>query len=354
VLAQILVDAGPVVAHHDHERQVHHLVGAGDSQPHAVLVARGQSDLAHFDGGVGQRLGGILDQVQQHLDELIAVAMHRRQRRIVGFDEAQMRREPCLRQPPDVFQHPMDVHRAALDRLVTEYLHAVDQSADAVGFVADQHREFTVGVADRGFEQLRRAADAGQRVLDLVGKDRRHAGNAAGGAAEGELAIERARGGGIGEGEQHAARLLRQGCALRGDAVAAQPWAADRQIMVGHRDLAAADLLQQQKQRVVRRDDILQRQHGELCHRDPEELLGGVVGVAELIMRIDHQDRHRQRAEQHGGIRRLGTQRRARALRPADHRQHPPGHRASHAASSSVVSSRTGSGGRTPRAISGS
>jgi hypothetical protein len=80
---------------------------------------------------------------------------------------------------------------AALDRLFAENLHAVDQRADAVGLVADQHGEFAIGVADAGLQQLRRAADAGQRVLHLMRQDRRHAGDAARGAAERQLAVER-------------------------------------------------------------------------------------------------------------------------------------------------------------------
>ena len=53
--------------------------------------------------------------------------------------------------------------------------------------------EFAIGVGDAGFQQLRGAADAGQRVLHLVRQDRRHAGDAARGAAERELPVERAR-----------------------------------------------------------------------------------------------------------------------------------------------------------------
>ena len=65
----------------------------------------------------------------------------------------------------------MDVDRLALDRpLVAEYFHTVDQLHDAVGLVADQTRQRTVVVLDRLFKQLRCAADAGQRILDLVGE----------------------------------------------------------------------------------------------------------------------------------------------------------------------------------------
>ena len=71
-------------------------------------------------------------------------------------------------------EHDVDVDRLALDRpLVGEHLHAVDQLHDAVGLVADQPGQRAVLVGTDDFQQLRRAADAGQRVLDLVRQHRR-------------------------------------------------------------------------------------------------------------------------------------------------------------------------------------
>ena len=114
-------------------------------------------------GIFADRLGGVLDQVQKHLNELIAVRQHRRQRRIVILDEFDVPGEAGLRQPLHVIEHDMDVDRLALDRpLVGEDFHAVDQFHDAVGFVANQPRQRAVVVVRRLLEQLRRAADAGQ------------------------------------------------------------------------------------------------------------------------------------------------------------------------------------------------
>ena len=99
---------------------------------------------------LADRLGGVLHQVEEHLDELVAVAEHRRQRRIVILDEFDVAGEARLRQPLHVIEHDMDVDRLALDRaLVGEHLHAVDQLHDAVGLVADQARERAVVVARR-------------------------------------------------------------------------------------------------------------------------------------------------------------------------------------------------------------
>ena len=60
-------------------------------------------------------------------------------------------------------------------RLLREGLHAVDQALDAVGLVDDQLGQRRVLRLGRAAQQLRRAADAGERVLDLV---RQHAAEA--------------------------------------------------------------------------------------------------------------------------------------------------------------------------------
>lgn len=63
-------------------------------------------------------------------------------------------------------EHVVDVDRPALGRaIVAEQLDALDQLDDPVGLFADQLRQQPVVVLNRGFEQLRRAADAGERIL---------------------------------------------------------------------------------------------------------------------------------------------------------------------------------------------
>jgi len=84
----------------------------------------------------------------------------------------------------------MDVDRFALDRtLVGEHLHAVHELHDTVGLVADEPRQRAVVIAGGLFEQLSRAADAGQRVLDLVRQAWRRVRSRACCAAVGELTI---------------------------------------------------------------------------------------------------------------------------------------------------------------------
>ncbi len=115
----------------------------------------------------------------------------------------------------------MDVDRAALQRLLAERLHAIDQRADAVGLVADQHGKLAVGLGHRASP-----ATAPPRVCRIAGSSPRAPGSppcprpmraalrklswrSSARAAEPSW-----------KGQQHAARLLRQRGALHGDAAA--------------------------------------------------------------------------------------------------------------------------------------
>ena len=88
----------------------------------------------------------------------------------------------------------MDVDRLLRQRaLVAEHLHAVDEIADAVGLRADELRQRAVVVLEVWLEQLRGAADARQRVLDLVRQHRGHARYRARRGAMRELALDHLR-----------------------------------------------------------------------------------------------------------------------------------------------------------------
>ena len=94
---------------------------------------------------IGDRFGGVLHEIEEHLNQLVLIGQHRRQRRIVVLDEADVAGEAGLRQPFDVVEHGMDVDRTARHRaVVAEHFHAVDQGDDAVGLVADQPRQHAV------------------------------------------------------------------------------------------------------------------------------------------------------------------------------------------------------------------
>ena len=86
------------------------------------------------------------------------------------------RAKPGLREPLHMIQHGVDVEAFPLRRpSIGEGLHAVDQFDDPVGLLADQLRQRAILVARARFQQLRGAADAGERVLDLVRQHERRA-----------------------------------------------------------------------------------------------------------------------------------------------------------------------------------
>ena len=125
--------------------------------------------------------------------------------------------------------------------LVGEDLHAVDQPDDAVGLVADQARQRAVVLVGVGLQKLRRAADAGERVLDLVRQHRGEAGHRARGAAMRELAVDLLRHGARQQHDRHVARPLgdRRGVDVD-DALGAEPRRADVDAVFGDRRAALA------------------------------------------------------------------------------------------------------------------
>ncbi len=175
----------------------------------------------------------------------------------------------------------------ALDRaLVGENLHAVDQLHDAVGLVADELGERAVVVVGGLFKQLRGAANARQRILDLV---RQHGGkrdHRTRGAAMGELAVHLVGDGALLQHDHDVVRIFRQRRHVQVD----QPFARiarRRQIdfVFVHRRAALAHLLDQRQQRRAERHQLAH--HVTAQHRDRgfEELLGRHIGVGDLAVR---------------------------------------------------------------------
>ena len=220
------------------------------------------------------------------------------------FLEADMRGEPGLRELADVLQHAVDVDGGARDRLFAERLHPVDQVADAIGFVADQDGEFAVGRGNTRFQKLRRAADAGQRVLHLMRQNGGHAGHAARGAAEGELTVQVARGGGVLNDQQDSAGFFGQRRALDGDAALVQAGTFEIEIVVGNGGLGAADLLDQQEQGVIGRQQVGHPKLFQAGGGNAEELFGLVIDVPEPAFGVQQDHRHGHGTEDRGGVHR--------------------------------------------------
>ena len=192
---------------------------------------------------------------------------------IVVLDELDVTREARLRQPFHVFEHDVNVDRLALDRaLVGEHLHAVDQLHDAVGFVADQPRQRAIVVADRLFEQLRRAANAGERILDLV---RQHGGerdHRARRAAMGELAVHLVGDRALLQHDDHMVRPLRQRRDVQVDeALAGIARRAEIDLVFVDRRAARAHLIDQRQQGAAERHEVAQAMTAQQRQRGFEE-----------------------------------------------------------------------------------
>ena len=125
----------------------------------------------------------------------------------------------------------------------------------------------------RLLEQLRGAADAGERVLDLV---RQHGGerdHRARRAAMGELAVHLVGDGALLQHDHDVAGPLRH----RRDVQVDEPFAgiarrAEIDLVFVHGGAAAAHLLDQREQRAAERHEVAQRVPAQQRHRDFEEM----------------------------------------------------------------------------------
>ncbi len=103
----------------------------------------------------------------------VAIAGNRRQRRVVFLVDLDAAGKARCRQTMHVIEHIVNVDRLALEIGAAERGHAINELGNAVRLLADQLRQLPVGVARLRFEELRRAANAGERILDFVGENSR-------------------------------------------------------------------------------------------------------------------------------------------------------------------------------------
>ncbi len=94
---------------------------------------------------------------------------------------------------------------------IAERFHPVDQGADAIGFVADELRQRAVCGVNRFFQKLRGAANAGQRILDLMRQHGRHAAHRTRRAAIQQLAVDTLREAALLQQQNDYAAVLQRG-----------------------------------------------------------------------------------------------------------------------------------------------
>ena len=143
-----------------------------------------------------------------------------------------------------------------------------------------------VVVAHRLLQQLRRAADAGKRVLDLV---RQHGGerdDRARGAAMGELAVHLVRDGALLQHDHDVIGPLRQRRHVQVDqAFAGIARRAEIDLVFVDGGAAAAHLVDEREQGAAERHQVAQTMSAQQRQRGLEEGFGGGIGVGDAPVR---------------------------------------------------------------------
>src|SRR5689334_19508481 len=112
------------------------LAAPGHGEAHTVAIGGGQDDLATV---LRQGLDRVLHQVEEDLDELVVIAKHGGQGWIVILDEPDLAPKTVLGELAHPVEDLVDVDRAALERnALGEYLHAINDGADAVRLFPDE------------------------------------------------------------------------------------------------------------------------------------------------------------------------------------------------------------------------
>jgi hypothetical protein len=171
--------------------------------------------------------------------------------------------------------------------------------------------------ASSQIKKLGRAADARERVLDLVRQHGRHGGYRARRVAVDKLVVDLARDRALLDRDHDALARLAHGRDRDRDEVRADARALEREAVLGHRVAVAADLLDQAEHRAVRRQELVEPAPDQRRQAGLEERLGGLVGVGDGARLVDHEDRRGQRVQHRGRIARRGRpveQRGGRAL----------------------------------------
>ena len=167
---------------------------------------------------------------------------------------------------------------------VAEAFHPVDQAADAVAFVDDQLGHFPLVRRQRFFQQLGGAANAGQRILDLMRQHRRHAVHGAHRAPRHQLAVHALGQAAFLEGEKDGAfgfghrRHRHVGEAL------AMTRGGKIDIAFRRRGVALRRLDHQLEQRRMGRDQVGQGLLAQQRQAGIEELLGRRIGVDDFLL----------------------------------------------------------------------
>ena len=155
--------AGAVVLDdHDHAR--------GGSAARAIVTWRAMRVTKRISPSPVGGLRGVARDVEHRLDQLLLVAHDVGQARVVVALDRRSSGNSASEQRAHALDHLVDVDRRDVRQAVGRE-QAIHERLQAVGLLHDHLRELAqLRVGELALEQLRRAADAAQRVLDLVGE----------------------------------------------------------------------------------------------------------------------------------------------------------------------------------------
>ena len=169
MLAQVRGDAWSIVADPQLDRQAQRGAISGRMQLEPAGKAGANDDPAV--SLVGGGISGVGQQVDHHLHKGIGIALHWRQRGIELFKDRR-RLAASLDHRAGPPHGLMEVARGQIERgPAGQRLHLVDQLGDPVNLVSDQAGQRQILAFQLAAQQLRRAADPSQRVLDFVRQD---------------------------------------------------------------------------------------------------------------------------------------------------------------------------------------
>ena len=167
---------------------------------------------------------------------------------------------------------------------------------------ANELGQSAVAVGALAFKQLRRAPDAGKRVLDLMGEHGGEAGHGARGAAMGELPLDHLRHAALLEHDQHAPGRICQRPGVEIDELRrVEPVRAQVDAIFVDGGAVPLHLLDKRYERAAEGDDVAEVAFAKHARAHLEKVLGRGVGVVDPKPLADDEKRMGQRAEQ--GIR---------------------------------------------------
>ncbi|GBD41929.1 hypothetical protein HRbin39_01316 [bacterium HR39] len=189
---------------------------------------------------------------------------------------------------------------------VGEGLHLLHQPHHPLALALHQIEQRTLGGRHHLLEQLRRAADAGERVLDLVGEQHGECGEGAARAGVHQMAVHPLRHRPRQQQDHHLARRVGNGRDVDVEGGVEAAAGGDGESALAHRLVAAAGAGEEGEEGRIPGQQLAEGATQQMAATGPQQLLAGTVDVADAVGRRERQHRSRQQIEQQIGAQRRG------------------------------------------------